>query len=42
MSKSSIGSDEQRLAVSPRRAMHMLDCGRTHVYDLIDKGELDS
>jgi hypothetical protein len=42
MSKNSIGSDEQRLVVSPRRGMRMLDCGRTHFYDLIGKGELDS
>ena len=42
MSKRSIGSDEQRLVVSPRRAMHMLDCGRTRLYELIGNGELDS
>jgi hypothetical protein len=42
MSKKSIGSDEQRIVVSPRRAMHMLDCGKTHLYDLIGNGELDS
>lgn len=34
--------EQQRLVVSPRRAMHILDCGRTHLYDLIDEGELDS
>jgi hypothetical protein len=42
MSKNSIGLDEQRLVVNPRRAMHMLDCGRTRLYDLIGNGELDS
>jgi hypothetical protein len=38
----SIGLDEQRLVVSPRRALHMLDRGRTRLYELIGKGELDS
>ena len=42
MAKNGIGLDEQRLVVSPRRAMLMLDCGRTHVYELIARGELDS
>jgi excisionase family DNA binding protein len=42
MSQPNIGSDEQRLVVSPRRAMYMLDCGRTHVYELIAQGELVS
>jgi hypothetical protein len=42
MSRHTIGSDEQRLVVSPRRAQHMLDCGRTRVYELIGNGELDS
>jgi hypothetical protein len=42
MSKRSKDSDEQRLVVSPRRAMHMLDCGRTRLYELIGNGELDS
>jgi excisionase family DNA binding protein len=43
MPQSSISPDkEQRLVVSPRRALHLLDCGRTHLYELIGKGELDS
>jgi hypothetical protein len=42
MSRPNIGSDEQRLVVSPRRAMRMLDCGRTRLYELIAQGELDS
>jgi hypothetical protein len=42
VSRKIIGLDEQqRLVVSPRRAMQMLDCGRTHLYDLL-KGELVS
>jgi hypothetical protein len=42
MSNQSIGLDDQgRLVVSPRRAMRMLDCGRTRLYQLI-KRELDS
>lgn len=43
MSNHSITFDEQhRLVVSPRRAMHMLDCGRTRLYQLIGNLELDS
>jgi excisionase family DNA binding protein len=43
VSEHTTGLDEhQRLVVSPRRAMLMLDCGRTRVYELIAQGELDS
>jgi len=34
-------SDAERLVVSPRRARHMLDCGNTHLYELL-KSELES
>jgi hypothetical protein len=34
--------DYERLVVSPRRAMHMLDCGNTRLYELIKSKELDS
>ena len=34
--------DGERLVVSPRRACYALDCGTTHLYDLINKGELES
>jgi hypothetical protein len=30
------------LAVSPRRAAFLLDCGVTRVYELINSGELES
>ena len=33
---------DERLVVSPRRARHMLDCGNTRLYELINGGELDS
>jgi excisionase family DNA binding protein len=43
MSVQSTGlSDDERLVVSPRRACHMLDCGNTHLYQLLAAGELDS
>jgi excisionase family DNA binding protein len=43
VARQNIDFDEhQRLVVSPRRAMQMLDCGRTRLYELIDRGELDS
>jgi excisionase family DNA binding protein len=35
-------SDNERLLVRPRRACHLLDCGTTHLYELIDDGELES
>ena len=42
MSRHAIGPDDQeRLVVSPRRAMRMLDCGKTRLYELIED-ELDS
>ena len=34
--------DYDRLLVCPRRACYLLDCGTTHLYELIEKGELDS
>ena len=34
--------DEERLAVSPRRAWHMLGCGNTHGYALLAAGKLES
>ncbi len=36
-----LGGDE-RLVVSPRRAKHMLDCGTTRLYELLNRKELDS
>jgi hypothetical protein len=35
-------SDNERLLVRPRRACHLLDCGTTRLYELIDGGELES
>jgi len=35
-------ADELALVVSPSKAMRMLDCGRTRLYQLLDAGELDS
>ncbi len=35
-------SDEERLVVSPRRAKHMLDCGNTRLYELLNANELES
>jgi hypothetical protein len=35
-------SDDERLVVSPRRARHMLDCGVTRLYDLLNAGEIES
>jgi hypothetical protein len=35
-------SDYERLVVGPGRAAHMLDCGNTRLYELINSGELDS
>jgi hypothetical protein len=37
-----LDDDQERLVVSPRRAMFMLDCGRTRLYEVIGQGELDS
>jgi hypothetical protein len=34
--------DHDRLLVRPRRACYLLDCGTTHLYDLIAKGKLTS
>src|SRR5262245_49023642 len=39
---STILSDDQRIIVGPRRARHMLDCGITHLYQLLAAGELES
>jgi excisionase family DNA binding protein len=39
--KSDLG-DYARLVVSPQRACHLLDCGTTHLYELLGKGELSS
>lgn len=30
------------LAVKPKRACVLLDCGNTHLYELIGRGELES
>jgi hypothetical protein len=35
-------SDAERLVVSPRRAKHMLDCGNTRLYELLNANELES
>jgi excisionase family DNA binding protein len=35
-------NDSERLLVRPRRACYLLDCGTTHLYDLIAKGKLTS
>jgi hypothetical protein len=35
-------SDDERLVVSPRRAKHMLDCGNTRLYELLNAKELES
>ena len=34
--------DDEPLAVSPRRAAFLLNCGITRVYELINGGELES
>jgi hypothetical protein len=34
--------DYERLLVSPRRACHLLDCGTTRLYELLDDGEVES
>jgi hypothetical protein len=34
--------DYERLVVRPSRACHMLDCGTTRLYELLDDGELES
>jgi hypothetical protein len=34
--------DNERLVVRPRRAIHLLDCGNTRLYELMAAGELDS
>ncbi len=34
--------DDEPLAASPRRTAFLLDCGVTHVYELINCGELES
>jgi hypothetical protein len=35
-------SDSERLLVRPRRACHLLDCGITRLYELLNRGELES
>lgn len=35
-------SDDERLVVSPRRAKHMLDCGNTRLYELLNAKQLES
>jgi hypothetical protein len=35
-------SDDFALVTSPNKAMRMLDCGRTRLYDLLAAGELES
>jgi hypothetical protein len=34
--------DCDRLVVTPRRACYLLDCGTTHLYELIDNEEIES
>lgn len=41
MTSSNINTDG-RLVVSVRRAMVMLDCGRTHLYELLESDKLKS
>lgn len=41
MSISNSGDDEP-LAVSPRRAAYLLDCGVTRIYELINRRDLAS
>jgi hypothetical protein len=36
------GAGEIPLVVSPTKAMRMLDCGRTRLYQLLNAGELQS
>lgn len=35
-------ADHAQLVVSPREARHMLDCGNTRFYELLNAKELDS
>jgi hypothetical protein len=37
-----LSSDYERLLISPRRACHLLDCGITRLYQLLNTGELES
>jgi excisionase family DNA binding protein len=37
-----MSNDSDRLLVRPKRACHLLDCGITHLYELIAKGEITS
>jgi excisionase family DNA binding protein len=34
-------SDIEPLAVAPKMAMQLMQCGPTHLYDLIKRGELE-
>jgi hypothetical protein len=34
--------DDERLVVSPRLARHMLDCGNTRLYELLNSKALES
>jgi hypothetical protein len=36
------GLDVEPLVVRPNRAMRLLDCSRTYLYELINAGELES
>jgi excisionase family DNA binding protein len=43
MSQQSTGfGDDEPLVVGPRGAARLMSCGLTRVYDLIEKGEIDS
>ena len=38
-----LGDDEELvIVVSPKRAMELLDCGQTRLYELLASGELES
>jgi excisionase family DNA binding protein len=34
--------EEGSLLVKPKRACQMLNCGNTHLYELLERGELES
>ena len=35
-------ADGERIVVSPRRACHLLDCGNTRLYELLQAKQLES
>jgi hypothetical protein len=42
MAATGVQTDELALVVSPNKAMRMLDCGRSRLYEMIAAGELET